>query len=792
MAPKNRTYIASTCLSIIITLLVTCLSPNRCLAFQQIDTIYVVQASHADVGFNAPPSVMQQRNHDRTVKALDLADTYPDFHWTIETAYQLQGFMNRATPANITRLKTLLQEGRFQFGANYTNLHSGLCSEGQLNRLIYKANEYAEIFNTPPGAAMLDDVPGFTWAIPEVLHANGIPFAVLGPNNSFGGQPNIPLQDRPFWWEGANGNKVLTWMTYTSYIEGYFEWGLSNLNNAKQKIPERIAEYEAAGYPYDALMVLRVADDEFPSNSMINLVRDWNNAMLSPKIVLATPDQFFNYILTKYGDVFPTYKGDAAGQWESAATVTPATTAIVRKARSRLSDLESLWYEIVQHTSNVPYPTQQFNKAWDLSLVFDEHSGGGTGWPGLLTEQEVKQENREFVEIALRCDDIVNQLEASAMNLATPALIPEGENGVVFYNPTSSNFDGIIEINTTQPLPADLRLIDPDGGPDAVFRWLSADYKSLAVKIEIPAANWHWYKISKGGNTPPPPSWIKSNQISIANYQLTLDNNTGTATHLLNTITQSEWIDQTYSHLFAGIEMGKNLDVFFGISKRFNPQPVTIFAEDDTATTSLFRRMLVLDKNHKPLREYRLYSGEQPRLDVRLTMRQSDLPFVPYEDHSNHYGIAFAANLQTPTSLFIDGPAGWYQPGSDSLPEAGMSHFGCSTGARLEGADGKWMSITSLDSPLFDVGEMQGSARFDLETDEVTLTWKLERHADVGEVKGGQHVIIDAEPGLPDAQDYWFKIRFGDYTNPNSPPPPDRDTLHQDMSPPFVGWVYNN
>ena len=53
-----------------------------------IETLFVFQLSHADVGFNAPPTVMRQRNHDRTRAALDLADRYPDFHWTVETVWQ--------------------------------------------------------------------------------------------------------------------------------------------------------------------------------------------------------------------------------------------------------------------------------------------------------------------------------------------------------------------------------------------------------------------------------------------------------------------------------------------------------------------------------------------------------------------------------------------------------------------------------------------------------------------------------------------------------------------------------
>ena len=745
-----------------------------------IETIYIVEFCHADVGFNAAPSVMQQRNHDRTVAALNIMDSNPSFIWTIETTYQLDNFLVRASAADLLRLKNRLAEGRMDFGANYSNLHSGNCSEEQLHRLAYEAKRFGQRLQFAPRTAFLNDVPGFTRAIPRVLAGSGVPFAVLGPNGSFGGRPDIPLQDRPFWWQGSDGSRVLTWITYGSYAEGFVEWGMLNLNTANAKIPGILAEYEAAGYPYDSVMVERAFDDTFPNTGMVGLVSQWNSTHTSPKMKLATAGEFFDHITNKYGDVFPTYQGDASGNWEDVTAVTPASTAMIRQSRSALPQLEAL-YTLLGLKIGMPYPTQSLRRAWKQSLIFDEHSGGGVGWPGLLTQAEIEQENLDFVEVATDCRDIVTDHTTLALQTAGPLIIPNGEAGLVVFNPLGGAHHGIFEVNCGGPQPADLRLIDPTGGPDPIFRWLDDNRSTLAIEATLPAYGWRRWKISNGGQVPAPPAWTASTQIIAGNYELNLSPIDGTATALVDHSAGIDWLAQPDSHSFFGIESGLHLEVFFSQFQYSNPRPVTVMVED---SSPLFRRARVFTADGHLLREYRLYEQEL-RLDLQAWMTDSKIPFVPFDDHSRHYGLTFPANLNLPTRLTIDGPDGFFQPGPDSLPGASLAHFGTSTGGILSGANGRWMSVSSLDAPTLDLGEMTGAPVTAVETNERAITFKLARHHDQGQVKGGQIVDIDPEPNLPDVTTFRFITRFGD----SSATAPSRPQLQRDLFPPLFHWV---
>ena len=745
-----------------------------------IEVIYVIEFTHADVGFNAPPSVMQQRNHDRTVAALDIADSHPDFHWTIETLYQLECFLDRASPSDGRRLRTRLEEGRFAVGANYLNLHSGICSEEQFHRQLYPAARFAHTLEYLPATAMLNDVPGFSVATPRVLAGGGVPYAILGANDFIGGKPDIPLQDRPFWWEARDGSRVLSWLTYGSYIEGFFEWGLVNISNMLTKIPARIQEFEEAGYPFDAVLVARASDDQFPSTAMLTLAHDWNLHYAPPRIELATARNFFEYLQNTYGDSFQVYHGDASCHWEDVCTVTPASHARVRRARSSLAELEALW-SLMTASRGLSYPIDRFNKAWNLSMILDEHSSGGYGWPGLLSEEEIRQENEEFVAVALSCERITKSLQRQGVAMAASKLVPEGEAGLVLLNPLGDAYEGIVEVDCGAPQAPDLCLADPAGGPDATFRWTNEDRSALAAHVSLPARGWRRWTVTGGGSTSPPPSWTEGCSIEIGDHRLTLDNSEGTASNLLQLSTFFDWLEQPGPHRFGGIEFAPHLDEFFGQWSHSNPVPGSILAEEPAP---LFRRLRVFDMNDLLIREYCLFEEER-RLDVGLVVRTSLLPEVPYDDHSHHYSVSFPANLDTSTVLTIDGPDGWYRPGIESLPGAALGHFASSTGARLEGASGRWLSVTSPDTPILNLGEMEGWALPQVEEDELALTWKLCRHADSSLVKGGALVPMEAEPGMPDSTLYTFCVRFGDTDDI----PPDRETLRSDMAPPFSAWI---
>lgn len=740
-----------------------------------INTLYVVEMSHLDIGFTDPPSTVEQLAYNHIRNALNIADSRANFKFTIESAWQLEQFMERASQNDINRLENRLQQNRFAIAGGYCNPHSGLWGEEEFHRYTTPAFKMAQEFGVSVRTVLLDDVPGYTLAMPRVVAQSDIPYILIGANDFIGAVPDIPLNDRPFWWQGRDGSRALTWLSWGSYAEGFVDWGLVSLPAAEGKIPVRLAEFEAAGYPYDAVLVMRGFDNADVSTGMADLAVQWNATHTNPKIKLATPDEFFDYLIQTYGDVFPTYTGDSAGMWESVTQVTPATNARVRRARAALPGVEAL-STLQNAAAGTTFPFEDFREAWRDIMAFDGHTGGGTPWPGIMTLSEANRHNEDYVDLALGAQDAVETLANDAVQGLAPKLVPVGESGLVIFNPLGVAFYDVVEIDFGTPQPADLRLVDPAGGPDAVFRWTQADQSSIAFYDTVPAYGWKRWQITSGGSAPPYPGEQLADQITYAGYQLVLEPTYGTAQQLIELATGTDWLQQPGAHKFGGLERATNQKAFFSIWNPTDPDHVSIWAED---TGPVFRRIRVLDKRGRLLREFRLYEQER-RVDLKLDIHESDLPFVPWELHSFHFMVAFPANLTLPTTLQVDGPDGWYTPGVESLPGSALGHFASGTGAILTGANGRWLQMSSPDSSMLDLGEMSEGPSQQVEDDEYGLGWKLRRYATFGQVSNGNLHPIKAEPGMPDRLRYEFRARFGNSTDT----PPSRETLQRDLAPP--------
>lgn len=743
-----------------------------------IEKVFVVEMSHTDVGFTDPPTVVAQVAHDNLVEALRLADLDADFRWTVETGFQLEQFDRLATPADRARMRQRFAEGRFVLGAGYVGPHSGIWTEELLLRFTHPSARLAAEYGARMDAALLDDVPGYTLGMPTALARAGVDYLLCGPNDFIGGKPAIPLAERPFWWEGPDGSRVLTWETYGSYVEGFDEWGLLTLNSAYTKLGARLAEFEAAGYPYDAVMVMRGFDNTGPSLGLADLARRWNARYDNPEIILATPADFFEHLRAKYGDGFPVHRGDAGGHWEEGSQLTPASQAVVRRGLAQLPALEAL---NVLHSAGgaAGHPGATLERAWRACMLFLEHSGGGAGWPGLMTLAEVDQQNREFVALAKTVERSAAALGARVDGGLAPGLVPAGETGLVVLNPLGTAFDDLVEVDCGAPQPPDLALVDPATGTPLVFRWTSPDRSSLAFHAAVPANGWRRWRVESGGNAPPPPGWKLGAVVEIGGHRLEFDPLSGVALHLTDA-TGAEWIDGS-QHRFGGIEHAFNLPMFFGIGRPLALQGVTVLVEDPGPVQ---RRARVIGPLGLPLAEYRL-DARGRRLDFVAGVPLDRLPWVDPADHSEHWAVTFPFALSTPTSLLVDGPGGLYRPGPDSLPGAALGNFSVATGAVLTGAGGRWASLVPRESPILHLGAMTGAPSATVDDQATTLTTKLAQHIDTTEVIGGAIVPFQDEPGMPRTVVEHSVLRFGEAAEPA----PGRARLAHDLAPPRAVWV---
>ena len=116
-----------------------------------------------------------------------------------------------------------------------------------------------------------------------------------------------------------------------------------------------------------------------------------NHAELPLKMVL--PEEFFDRLIAKYGDGFPSASGDAAGHWETVKLKVPEAAAKMRQAANDLPAAETA-AAIASRLAKVSYPKFDLAQAWYSLLAFHEHTAdAGGNWPGYFTRWDMDWNN---------------------------------------------------------------------------------------------------------------------------------------------------------------------------------------------------------------------------------------------------------------------------------------------------------------------------------------------------------------------------------------------------------------
>jgi hypothetical protein len=431
-----------------------------------IETVYILPSAHWDLGFLRPPDQEMAAIKPHLDAVIDACEHEPSFRWTIESSWQLNAWLERTRdPKAVARMGDLLQKGQIELSAAAGSLHTEFLGSEELNRLVYASQQAGVHFGIRPQVAMMNDTPGFSSRVTQVLARSGIPFMLTGSNTALGGGTSLSPGKVPFYWEGPDGSKVLLWQTqgknggYTEGMADYYlapsvedpylhtrfypkDWsGLSDLEITRRGIQKLVSEYESAGYRHSIIAVLFMHDGIGPDDEARGLlpnVRAWNAAGMKPRLVVATPSEFFDAILKSDGaSSFPTYRGDWNGLWARVKTNSPAMSAAALSLQDRLPEAETI-SSLVRMSGIHGCPQPDLSIAYRDLFIYDEHNGAGQGgWPKVMTRDEVLQQNEQYAsklqDAAARAD---RQLHTCLLTLASRPVAPSKQQ-VLIFNPSS-------------------------------------------------------------------------------------------------------------------------------------------------------------------------------------------------------------------------------------------------------------------------------------------------------------------------------------------------------------------
>ena len=309
--------------------------------------LYCVPFTHVDIGFTQSQNNVRGQNISNLQKELLLlrqTKSYP-FHTRFklftEVSWPVIEYLNDPSISQQEKEKLIiaLQKRQFELGAFVISHQNRFMSPYAMLASLHHTLRIAEKYSINVKTACIHDVMDFS-KITKILYANNIPYCLVGPNDSRYIVP--PL----FYLSSPDGSaKVLVW--HTVGLNGYgenFDLNMRltlpfkeeefitmensiayHLTQLEKGYPtEEIQRHYDYGqkqwdYPYDAYLLPYYpaqGGDNQPQNIVPSeIAKAWNQKFINPKIVIATPQEFFDYVAVKYAHVIPVVKGEMPPFW---------------------------------------------------------------------------------------------------------------------------------------------------------------------------------------------------------------------------------------------------------------------------------------------------------------------------------------------------------------------------------------------------------------------------------------------------------------------------------------------
>jgi len=655
-------------------------------------TFYILPHSHVDIGYTHVQTEVEQMQGKYFEQAIELARATADnppgarFKWNSEVLWAVDGYLKRATPEQRKEFASAVKKGWIGLDGLYGNELTALCRPEELYRLLGYARRLSTELDVPVEAAMISDVPGYTWGIVPALADSRVKYLSIGPNHCH--RIGYTLQqwgDRAFYWVSPCGRrKVLCWMAGKAY--SWFHGGrLGLIGDVEPGVFfDYLDELAAKDYPYD-MVQLRYStqgDNGPPDPNLPEFVKKWNAKYAAPRMVIATTAEMFHEFERRYGESVPEVRGDFTPYWEDGAGSSAAETAMTRTASEQLVQAEALFAMLRPGD----YPRAAFYSAWRNVILYNEHTWGA--------HCSISQPDDPFTKDQWKIKQaFATDAAAEATALTTEAMegrkiSAEKVTAVDVYNTTSWSRTDLIALTGDQ-FKAGSVVRDAEGREVPSQR--SESGQLLLVARDVPPLGAKRFLIEEGNPTSQGSARAEGNVLTNGNIRLTVDEKTGAIDSLTVRGVPVDLVD---------LDSGMGLNEYFYVAGRDPSQPgrnapVTITVQERGPVVASLVIVSDAPGCRKLRRTVRLVDGID-RVDLQDTLDKE--PVLAKE--SVHFGFPF----NVPGGVMrMDTPWAVVRPEIDQLPGACKNYF----------TVGRWVDVsnddfgvtwTTRDAPLIEVG----------------------------------------------------------------------------------------
>jgi len=416
--------------------------------------------------------------------AIERMEEYPDFVFTHTSVLFLQ-WVEESEPELFEQIRARIAEGRWQVVGGWwiepdCNIPSG---ESFVRQGLYGQRWLRDRFGiTATTGANLDSF-GHNASLPQILRRSGLDsYVFLRPKP----EENAVLPGPLFWWEAADGSRVLAYRIPHEYCAPRDDLG-DHVERSLATLPadaSELAVFYGVGNHGGG-----------PTRANLDSIARLNGADGGPRLELSSLRSFFDAVAD---DDLPVWRGELQYHSPGCYTTHSGIKRWNRRAENLLQRAEK-WSAVAAALGVQKYPLRELTEAWQL-LLFNQFHDTLAG----TSIEPAYEDARDQIGHA-------SSLASLAFNRAVQSIarcidIPAGDGTrpVVVFNPHPWRLRADVELEYNWLTSDGVRLVDADGGavPLQLTRSLttmSSNRARLVFSADVPPLGYRVYTIHPGG-----------------------------------------------------------------------------------------------------------------------------------------------------------------------------------------------------------------------------------------------------------------------------------------------------
>jgi len=422
--------------------------------------------------------------HSSFRSALDRMNETDDFCFTASSA-QFYEWVAENDTAMLTEIRKRVEEGRWNIVGGWwvepdVNIPSG---EALVRQGLYGQLTLQRLLGHRAKVATNPDSFGHTKTLPQILKLQGMKnYIFMRPAPH---EKSLPAD--LFWWEGADGTRVLTYRIQVSY-------------NEQGSVKNRIERILGTGkdQPMKSFMAYFGAGDHGGGATKENIrsIEELGNEKDAPEVFFSTTDNYFKEVRAQKNLKLPVVKDDLQHHAVGCYTAESAIKKGNRQSEAALVTAEKI-AAIGSSVWGVSYPNEKLTAAWKKVLFLQFHDSlAGTSL------YEHSESAREGYGFALDIAHEVTYMSVQKLEWQVPAEDPDSQYLLVF-NPNAWEVHGNIEYDFNWRNPPESSRVEDEQGMSLLHQWASGSSKTgsrkkLLIGATLPPMGYRQLRLLAG------------------------------------------------------------------------------------------------------------------------------------------------------------------------------------------------------------------------------------------------------------------------------------------------------